>query len=161
MIWQLMPYHWRAPSETISNLSGTLYQDLPTRWVPVLRPKMLANQQMRLVRPDGNTHGYMTLHASIVVLSYSRCDTPIPNEIPSQVIHYKANLSQTIGGVNLALCDGGANGCIKGNDIRVLYYNSNGRRVSIGIAGNHQLTGARLCTAVPVVETNQGFVKLI
>ena len=71
------------------------------------------------------------------------------------------NLAQTIGGINLALCDGGANGCIKGNDMRVLYYNDDGRRVSIGIAGDHQLTGARLCTAVSVVETNQGFVKLI
>ena len=45
--------------------------------------------------------------------------------------------------------------------MQVLYYNSDGRRVSIGIAGDHQLTGARLCTAVSVVETNQGLVKLI
>ena len=45
--------------------------------------------------------------------------------------------------------------------MRVLYYNNDGRRVSIGIAGDHQLTGARLCTAVSVVETNQGLVKLI
>ena len=80
---------------------------------------------------------------------------------PPTEIHYKVNLSQTIGGVNLALCDGGANGYIKGSDMRVLYYNSDGRRVSIGIAGDHQLTGARLCTAVSVVKTNQGFVKLI
>ena len=63
--------------------------------------------------------------------------------------------------MNLALCDGGANGCIKGNAMRVLYYNDDGCRVSIGIAGEHQLTGARLCTAVSIVETNQGFVKLI
>ena len=45
--------------------------------------------------------------------------------------------------------------------MRVLYYNDDGRRVSIGIAGDHQLAGAGLCTAVSVVETNQGFVKLI
>ena len=80
---------------------------------------------------------------------------------PCAKIHYKVNLAQTIGGVNLALCDGGANGYIKGNDMRVLYYNNDGRRVSIGIAGDHQLTGAKLCTAVSIVETNQDFVKLI
>ena len=45
--------------------------------------------------------------------------------------------------------------------MRVLYYNNDGRSVSIGIAGDHQLTGARLCTAVWIVETNQGLVKLI
>ena len=70
----------------------------------------------------------------IVILSI------VPKDIPSPNIHYIVNLSQMIGGVNLALCDGGANGCIKGDDTRVLYYNSNGRRVSIGIAGDHQLT---------------------
>ena len=64
-------------------------------------------------------------------------------------------------GVNLALCDGGANGCIKGSDMRILYYNNDGRRVSIGITGDHQLTGARLCTAVSMAKTNQGWVKLI
>ena len=70
-------------------------------------------------------------------------------------------MSQTIGGVYLALCDGGANGCIKGNDMRVLDYNSDGKRVSIGIAGDHQLTRTRLCTAVSAVKTNQGWAKLI
>ena len=72
------------------------------------------------------------------------------------------NLSSTvIGGVNLALCDGGTNGCIKGNDMRVLYYNSDGQRFSIGIAGDHQLTGARLYTSVLIAKTNQGYAKLI
>ena len=79
---------------------------------------------MRLLRPEGKTHGYMTLHASMTVLNYSLCDTLIPNKNPSHDIHYKVNLSQTIGGVNFVLCDGGANGCIKGNDMKVLYYNS-------------------------------------
>ena len=94
-------------------------------------------------------------------LNYTRCDTLIPPIIEAPAIHYKVNLAQTIGGINLALCDGGANGCIKGNDMRVLYYNDDGHRVSIGIAGDHQLTDARLCTAVSIVETNQGVVKLI
>ena len=59
--------------------------------------QMLANQQMRIVRPDGKTHGYMTLHASIVLLNYWRCDTLIPDDLTPHNIHYKVNLSQTIG----------------------------------------------------------------
>ena len=70
-------------------------------------------------------------------LNYARCDTLIPVIVQAPEIHYKVNLTQTIGGINLALCDDRANGCIKGNDMRVLYYNDDGRRVSIGIAGDH------------------------
>ena len=123
--------------------------------------KLLANEQLKLIDKNGNTYGHMTFQSTMAVLNYARCDTLIPALVHAPDIHYKVNLAQTIGGVNLALCDGGANGCIKGNDTRVLYYNDDGRRVSIGIAWDHQLTGARLCTAVSIVETNQGFVKLI
>ena len=73
----------------------------------------------------------------MTVIKYARFDTLIPEKLPPLEIHYKVNLSQTIGGVNLALCDGGANGYIKGNDMRVLYYNSDGRHVSIGIDGDY------------------------
>ena len=100
----------------------------------------------------------MTLHASIAILNYSRYDTLIPEGTD---INYKVNLLQTIGGVNLALCDGEANECIKGSGTRVLYYNSDGRRVSIGIVGDHQLTGAKLCTTLSIAKTNQGWVKFI
>ena len=117
--------------------------------------KLLANEQLKLVDKDGKTYGHMTFRASMAVLTYALCDTLIPDLIPLSDIHYKVNLAQMIGGVNLGLCDGGANGYIKGNDTRVLYYNNDGRRVSIGITGDHQLTGARLCTAVSIVETNQ------
>ena len=123
--------------------------------------KLLANQQMALINKDGRTYGHMTFCASMALLNYAWCDTLIPDLIPLCDIHYKANLAQTVGGVNLLLCEGGANGCIKGNEMRVLYYNDDGRRVNIENAGDHQLTGARLCTAVSIVETNQGFVKLI
>ena len=123
--------------------------------------KLLANEQLTLIDKSGNTYGHMTFRSYMAQLNYSRCDALIPPIAPTLEIHYKMNLAQTIGGVNLALCNGGANGCIKGNNMRVLYYNDDGRRVSIGIAGDHQLRGARFSTAVSVVETNQGFVKLI
>lgn len=63
--------------------------------------------------------------------------------------------------VNLKLCDGGANGCIKSNNVRVLHYNGDGHHVGIGIAGDHQLTGGRLCTGVSVAKSNQGWVKIV
>ena len=109
------------------------------------------------------THSYMTLNARMVVVNYARCDSLITPEsaVVTNDIHYKVNLSQTIGGANLALFNGGANRCIKGNDMQVLYYNNDGRSVSIGIAGDHQLTGAKLYTAVSIVKTNQRWVKLI
>ena len=82
--------------------------------------QLLANQQMRLVRSDGTIHSYMTLNASMAVMNYSRCNSLIPDEPAPPDTHYKVNLAQTIGGINLTLCSGGANGCIKGNDMRVL-----------------------------------------
>ena len=44
--------------------------------------------------------------------------------------------------------------------MRLLKYNDDGRRVSIGIAGDHQLTGAPLCTSVSITKSNRGLVKL-
>ena len=45
--------------------------------------------------------------------------------------------------------------------MRLLSYNNDGRRVSISIAGSHQLTGARLCTGVSITKFNEGWAKLI
>ena len=73
--------------------------------------KMLANKQLKVMNSDGTTHSYLTLKATMVVVIYARCDMLIPPElvIATNDVHYKVNLSQTIGGINLALCDGGAN----------------------------------------------------
>ena len=58
-------------------------------------------------------------------------------------ITYNVNLFNTvIRGVNSALCDRNAYGCIKDNDMRLLSYNNDRRRISVGIAGNNQLIGA-------------------
>ena len=70
-------------------------------------------------------------------------------------VEYKANLSKrnkSIGGKHLALADGGANGLIIGLDMRIVYFNDDGKRVSIGIAGDHQLTGNRLCCGCSVTK---------
>ena len=53
-------------------------------------------------------------------MNYVRFDTLSPEDIPVPEINYNVNLSNTvISGVTLALCDGGVNRCIKGNDMRV------------------------------------------
>ena len=65
--------------------------------------KILTNQQIRIVKPDGNTYGHMTFHSIMALVNYAWCDILIPEDIPSPGIYYKVNLSQTIGGVNLAL----------------------------------------------------------
>ena len=111
---------------------------------------------------DDKTHGHMTFHVKIAILSYNCSDSLLPVDNPVTEINYNVNLSNTIiGGMNLALCDGGANGCIKSNDMRILHYNSDRRRVNIGITGDHQLTWASLHTGVLKTKSNEGWVKLI
>ncbi|OEU20400.1 hypothetical protein FRACYDRAFT_180059 [Fragilariopsis cylindrus CCMP1102] len=61
----------------------------------------------------------------------------------------------------LALMDGGANGGIGGRDMRLMSYNADGRRVNIGIAGDHQMTGKRLGTFCSVIVTNRGKILAI
>ena len=80
------------------------------------------------------------------------------------MIKYKLNLSKRdriIGGTYLALADIGANGTIIGLDMLIPYFNSDGKRVSIGIAGDHQLAGNMLCTGYSVTKSNVGWIKLI
>ena len=43
-----------------------------------------------------------------------------------------------------ALVDGGANGGIGGRDMKVIAWHPQQRKVNIGIAGDHQMTGLRL-----------------
>ena len=74
-------------------------------------------------------------------IEYTLFNNLLPDDIPVPEINCNLNLFNiVIDGVNLALYARGANGCIKGNDhMRVLHHNSNGQRVCIGIAGDHQL----------------------
>ena len=65
--------------------------------------KLLVDKQLRMVDKDDKIYGHMTFCATMAVLNYARCNTLMPELIPSPDIHYKANLAQIIGGVNLAL----------------------------------------------------------
>ena len=50
-----------------------------------------------------------------------------------------------------ALIDGGANGGIGGRDMTIIAWHPSGRKVNIGIAGDHQMTGLRLATFVAYI----------
>ena len=74
-------------------------------------------------------------------------------------MEYRANLSKrdrVVGGKHLSLIDGGANDVIIGLDIKIIYFKSDGRQVSIIIAGDRQLTGNKLCCGCSVAKSNLG-----
>ena len=74
-------------------------------------------------------------------------------------VEYEVNLLKrdtVIGGVHLALADGGANSLIIGLDMRIMYFYGEGKRVSNGIAGDHELTGNRLCCGCSVSKSSHG-----
>ena len=45
--------------------------------------------------------------------------------------------------------------------MKILYFNTDGKQVSIGIAEDHQLTGNILCCECSVVKSSHGWIKLL
>ena len=137
--------------------------------------KMMANKQLRVLDKDDDVQGWLTYSTRMKSINYSFCDTLVSGEEPIKDVHYKVNLSHTeeleyrvnlskqnmiIGGKHLALAGSGANGTIIGLDMLIFYSNNDGKRVSIGITGDHQLTGNRLCCGCSVAKSNVGWIKL-
>ena len=108
--------------------------------------KMLASKQLKLRDPKTNELiSYMTYAAKMAVMDYSQCDSllPIPIKQPPPIdLHYKVNLlhqheieyranmskqDRVVVGRHLALVDGGANGGIIGRNMRIIYFNANGK----------------------------------
>ena len=48
-----------------------------------------------------------------------------------------------------------------GRDMRIIYFNADGKQVRIDIARDHQLTGNRLCCGSSVAKSNLGWIKLM
>ena len=70
-------------------------------------------------------------------------------------MEHRANLSnrdRVVGRKHLALVDGGANGVVISLDMKILYFNPDGRQVSIGVTEGHQLTGNKLCCGCSVAK---------
>ena len=112
---------------------------------------------------------------NVATMDYSRCDSLVPSKEPFKNAHYKVNLlhaheleyrvnllkqDRVIGAKHLALADGGANGSIIGLDMIILYFNDNGKRVSIGIVGDDQLMDNRLCCGYSVAKSSVKWIKL-
>ena len=129
---------------------------------------MASKQDQVVDSKTGKTKGWFTYGANMTNVKYSYCDSLVPEDQSEdqlvKEIHYKVNLSKhdrIVGGKHLALCDSGANGLIIGLYMLILYFNSDDKRISIGIAGDHQLIGNRLCTRCTLAKSNVGWIKLI
>ena len=119
----------------------------------------------------------MTYSVKMTNIDFTRCDSLVLEEEESvKIVHYKVNLhyaeeleykvnlskrGRVIGGMHLALVNGGANGTIIGLNKRIIYFNSDRKRVSIGIAGDPQLTCNRLYCGCSVVKSSHGWIKLL
>jgi len=113
----------------------------------------------------------------MATIDYSRCDNLVPitepvvkdwhckvNLLHSYEMEYRANLlnrDRVVGEKHLALVNGGANSVIIGLDMKILYFNSDRKQVSIGIAGDHQLIGKKLCCECSVAKPSHGWIKLL
>ena len=138
--------------------------------------KMMASKQLKLMDGDKVT-AYMTYTGNMATKDYSRCDSLVP--IAEPVVknsHYKVNLlhshemkhrvnlsnrDRVVEEKYLTLVDGGANGLIIGLDMKIFYFNPDGKQVSIGVVGGHQLTGNKLWCRCSVAKSNHGWIKLI
>ena len=134
--------------------------------------KMMANRQYEVRDPiTKELVSYVTYASKMAVTDYTRFDSMMTDDVAEPLTHFNANLShahgveyvanlskrdRVVGGVHLALADGGANSLIIGQDMRIMYFNSDGKRVSIGIAGDHELTGNRLCCGCSVAKVMDG-----
>ena len=114
---------------------------------------------------------YLTYSGNMVNIDYSQCDSLVPSKEPFKEAHYKVNLlhshkmeyranllnlDRVIGGKHRVLADRGANSLIIGLDMKILYFNTDGKQVSIGIAGDHQLIGNILCCGYSVAKSSHG-----
>ena len=56
----------------------------------------------------------------------------------------------------MALIDGGANGCIGGKDMTLLYNHLHHKRVNVGVVNGHQMTNLRLAVIAAYIKTQSG-----
>jgi hypothetical protein len=109
-------------------------------------------------KKDGKIIGHITYCASMAKLINRFDQIPSPLPKPNEVIYVISAHASKFFNELLALMDGGANGGIGGRDMKLMSYNTDGPRVNIGIAGDHQMTGKRLETFCAVINTQLGRV---
>jgi hypothetical protein len=136
-------------------------KDLPQKSeLPAADPRQMLSNSAPPVRnkKDGKIIGHFTYGASMAKLINRFDQIPSPLSPPNEGIYViSAHVSKFFNEL-LALMDGGANGGIGGRDMKLMSYNTDRRRVNIGIAGDHQMTGKRLGTFCAVINTQLGRV---
>jgi hypothetical protein len=105
---------------------------------------------------DGKIIGHFTYGASMAKLINRFDQIPSPLPPPNNGIYVISAHASRFFNELLALMDDGANSGIR--DMKLMSYNTDGRRVNIGIAGDHQMTGKRLGTFCAVINTQLGRV---
>jgi hypothetical protein len=88
-------------------------------------------------KKDGKIIGHFTYSASMARLINRFDQIPSPLPPPNGGIYVISAHASKFFTELLALLDGGANGRIGGRDMKLMSYNTDGRRVNIGIAGDH------------------------
>ena len=136
-------------------------KDLPRKSeLPPADPRRFLANKATPVRnnKDGKIIGHFTYGASMAKLinRFDEISSLVPKSIEST--YFASAYASKFFNESLALMDGGANGGIGGRDMKLMYYNTDGRRVNIGIAGDHQMTGKKLGTFCAVVTTQLGRV---
>jgi hypothetical protein len=109
-------------------------------------------------KKDGKIIGHFTYGANMAKLNNRFDQIPSTIPIPLQGNYITSAHASKFFSEPLAIMDGGANGGIGGRDMKLMYYRTDGRRVNIGIAGDHQMTEKRLGTFCTVVVTQLGRV---
>jgi hypothetical protein len=136
-------------------------KDLPRKSeLPAADPRrfLASKATQECNKKDGKIIGHFTYGASMTKLtnSFDQIQSLISSPYKSTYVAF-VHASQFLNKL-LTLMDGGANGGIGGRDMKLMSYNMDGRRVNIGIAGDHQMTGKRLGTFCAVINTQLGRV---
>jgi hypothetical protein len=136
-------------------------KDLPRKSeLPAADPRRFLANKATPVRnkKDGKIIGHFTYGASMAKLNnrIGQIRSPVPSSYKG--IYVASAHASKLFNELLVLMDGGANGGIGGRDMKLMPYNTDGRRINIGIAGDHQMIGKRLRTLCAVINTQLGCV---
>ena len=150
-----------AEKQRPSILKGNRRKNFKSSEMPAgVIPKMMVTKQLKMMNGE-KVAAYMTYSAKMANIDFYSCyDSLVPDKEPVKDVDYKVNLllhteepeyrvnlskqDRIVGGKHLALADSGANGLIIGLGMKILYFNNDGKRVSIEISGDHQLTGKKI-----------------
>ena len=132
--------------------------------------KMLATKATPILQ-DGKITGHIYHHSldtsnarANMAISYDhyfsdiKCDAIDTTDDKDNLVTYQTLLvsQRILKEIIWALIHGGANGGIGGRDMLIIAWHPGNRKVNIGIAGDHQMTGVQLATFAAYIMSNDG-----